>query len=210
MGFLDKMLLVRVGLGMFTRVSYLMEKWWLLSSSRQVVDKGSGNSGLKLRLLVVFIIDIWSRWWVIASLSNKECSYMNLFQIKHLSIICMVRGNSCFLTLSIIVMILSMILVSAVLSGQGMPVLDWTKRMKIALGSAKGLAYLHEDCMYLFRHYLDYCTCAYWKQKHSLLNIFFCLEVLEYACDHSWVFFFFKELKSNFLAHLHNVKTGHK
>uniref|UniRef100_A0A7N2LAE5 non-specific serine/threonine protein kinase n=1 Tax=Quercus lobata TaxID=97700 RepID=A0A7N2LAE5_QUELO len=30
--------------------------------------------------------------------------------------------------------------------GQGMPVLDWTKRMKIALGSAKGLAYLHEDC----------------------------------------------------------------
>ncbi|XP_075657566.1 proline-rich receptor-like protein kinase PERK13 [Castanea sativa] len=30
--------------------------------------------------------------------------------------------------------------------GQGMPVLDWTKRIKIALGSAKGLAYLHEDC----------------------------------------------------------------
>ncbi|XP_059448027.1 proline-rich receptor-like protein kinase PERK13 [Corylus avellana] len=32
------------------------------------------------------------------------------------------------------------------LHGNGMPVLDWTKRMKIALGSAKGLAYLHEDC----------------------------------------------------------------
>jgi hypothetical protein len=32
--------------------------------------------------------------------------------------------------------------------GQGMPVLDWAKRIKIALGSAKGLAYLHEDCMY--------------------------------------------------------------
>lgn len=31
-----------------------------------------------------------------------------------------------------------------------MPVLDWTKRLKIALGSAKGLAYLHEDCTYLF------------------------------------------------------------
>lgn len=32
------------------------------------------------------------------------------------------------------------------LHGQGMPVLDWVKRIKIALGSAKGLAYLHEDC----------------------------------------------------------------
>ncbi|KAF5746600.1 hypothetical protein HS088_TW06G00771 [Tripterygium wilfordii] len=28
----------------------------------------------------------------------------------------------------------------------GLPVLDWPKRVKIALGSAKGLAYLHEDC----------------------------------------------------------------
>ncbi|PKI42686.1 hypothetical protein CRG98_036968 [Punica granatum] len=32
------------------------------------------------------------------------------------------------------------------LHGKGMPVLEWTKRVKIALGSAKGLAYLHEDC----------------------------------------------------------------
>ncbi|CAK8569242.1 unnamed protein product [Lathyrus sativus] len=32
------------------------------------------------------------------------------------------------------------------LHGKGLPVMDWGTRLKIALGSAKGLAYLHEDC----------------------------------------------------------------
>ncbi|KAG4380029.1 hypothetical protein GLYMA_16G096900v4 [Glycine max] len=30
--------------------------------------------------------------------------------------------------------------------GEGRPVLDWTKRVKIAAGAARGIAYLHEDC----------------------------------------------------------------
>ncbi|KAL2344330.1 hypothetical protein Fmac_005615 [Flemingia macrophylla] len=32
------------------------------------------------------------------------------------------------------------------LHGSGLQVLDWAKRLKIAIGAAKGLAYLHEEC----------------------------------------------------------------
>ncbi|MCL7033423.1 hypothetical protein MKW94_029572, partial [Papaver nudicaule] len=31
------------------------------------------------------------------------------------------------------------------LHGKGMPVMEWPKRLKIALGAARGLAYLHDD-----------------------------------------------------------------
>lgn len=29
------------------------------------------------------------------------------------------------------------------------PVLDWATRLKVALGAARGIAYLHEDCNFL-------------------------------------------------------------
>ncbi|XP_022136397.1 proline-rich receptor-like protein kinase PERK4 [Momordica charantia] len=32
------------------------------------------------------------------------------------------------------------------LHGKGLPVMDWPARLRIGIGSAKGLAYLHEDC----------------------------------------------------------------
>lgn len=43
-----------------------------------------------------------------------------------------------------------------VIAGSGVPVLDWAKRLKIAIGAAKGLAYLHEDCKYFLQFYNAY------------------------------------------------------
>ena len=38
-----------------------------------------------------------------------------------------------------------------------MPVLDWATRVKVAAGAARGIAYLHEDCNYLYS-VLIFCT----------------------------------------------------
>jgi hypothetical protein len=41
------------------------------------------------------------------------------------------------------------------LHGKGVPVMRWTVRLRIALGAAKGLAYLHEECTYSTRRMID-------------------------------------------------------
>jgi len=38
-----------------------------------------------------------------------------------------------------------------VIAGNEMPVLAWDNRLKIAIGAAKGLAYLHEDCKFILQ-----------------------------------------------------------
>jgi len=41
-------------------------------------------------------------------------------------------------------------------AGKGLPVMDWPTRLRIALGSAKGLAYLHEDCKKFYTPFLSH------------------------------------------------------
>lgn len=55
--------------------------------------------------------------------------------------------------------------------------MEWAKRMKIALGSAKGLSYLHDDC--------EYCSLSMGCLEH-FFRIFTCLESIRVLCF-SWL-----------------------
>ena len=50
--------------------------------------------------------------------------------------------------------------VVVVVAGKNLPVMDFSTRMRIALGAGKGLAYLHEDCKFQHftkNHFLNQC-----------------------------------------------------
>lgn len=41
-------------------------------------------------------------------------------------------------------------------AAEGRPVMDWATRVKVAAGSARGIAYLHEDCNFPVTHSSGY------------------------------------------------------
>ena len=64
-----------------------------------------------------------------------------------------------------------LLFVCVLLTGSEWPILDCLKRMKIAIGSTRGRAYLHDGCKYILHLCYDiiYCYIRYIKENDRFL-----------------------------------------
>ncbi|XP_022892326.1 probable LRR receptor-like serine/threonine-protein kinase At5g45780 isoform X2 [Olea europaea var. sylvestris] len=83
---------------------------------------------------------------------NETNSITRVSSHHHHRVIAVIIGVSCTFVVSVMLLVCwvhwyrSRLLFTSYDTGQEKPSLDWSKRMHIALGAARGLLYLHEQC----------------------------------------------------------------
>lgn len=68
-----------------------------------------------------------------------------------------------------------------------MPVMEWEKRVKVAIGAARGIAYLHEDCNILFL----FCFCILKSISINILHPAYSVACQFYGLSDTYIPFLF-------------------